>query len=43
MHAKALTLLENTAPAEVSDFEPVRRRWGARIARSSPLGLAGPL
>ena len=34
-------LLENTAPADVSDFEPARLRWGARHWRSSPLGSAG--
>ena len=35
-------LLENIAPADVSEFEPARLRWGARHWRSSPLGSAGP-
>ena len=35
-------LVENTAPADVSEFEPARLRWGARHWRSSPLGSAGP-
>ena len=35
-------LLENTAPADVSEVEPARLRWGARHWRSSPLGSAGP-
>ena len=34
-------LLEKTAPADVSEFEPARLRWGARHWRSSPLCSAG--
>ena len=35
-------LLENTAPADVSEFEAARLHWGARHWRSSPLGPPGP-
>ena len=35
-------LLENIAPADVSEFEPARIHWGAPHWRSSPLGSAGP-
>ena len=34
---------ENTAPADVSDFEPSRLRWGARVGHSGPLGLGETL
>ena len=34
-------LLENTAPAYVSEFDAARLHWGARHWRSSPLGSAG--
>jgi hypothetical protein len=35
-------LLENTAPADVSEVEPARIGWGARHWRLSPLGSPGP-
>ena len=35
-------LLENTAPADVSEVEPARLGWDARHWRSSPLGSPGP-
>ena len=41
--SRPLGLERRRALAEVSDFQPPRRRWDARIGRSSSLGPAGAL